>query len=740
MVNPFLKGNALKILNPVISSRENLAAMEEDAEAMSEETGSNPKPDGGDSSPVPGEEHLEAGMEQSEPSHAGEQAVVAAGQEPKATGNHKASTNDFELKINLESGEGSVAKICKTDGLNVILSQPPQAVSASASIAGEQDAPENSMDADSSKATRDKTVPGELMKEPTATTHASKPGPTTVQVPKPDPQVQLKEKRKQPSKEKPATVQKMKSGKKTSMGAKRKHADIRSKRKLLETQKEDKNILQLQAMLASIEKTCLTLEAPKKNPGGKQGGGLIKSSQSGKGSEVHAQQNNMEEKTPKVKDAMTTANSNPLSLSANASKIQTAGTEDKSALKESITKNPSKEAVYAFPNPLPKGADSQLAVENITLVKTPLYPPEQMHNKSGKENSQVTSPTSQAQQLMTKIPLQREASKDVVIYDTLEPPNEQGGAESHTLSPLHYAVSQKQKLGIAKSCQQLDSLHYAVSEATKSATPDPNPAGEEGKKKKKTLANSISDSIIIKRDADLAKAATEPSEPKPKGMKQEPLYSQPIKIHTPSHTQDPKNQPKDSNSTEPIYTQPVKTRVKPAAGDRVKQAARDNTVHLYNTLEPPAPQDSLTAKKGGGGKDQKKLPTGEKDKSIASIYSSSEKFAQSGTTGGSSAGVGKTENVDPVYAKPVLKLKQVGLNERTNPQHNTEECHEQNNSIGAAPVYAKPIPKAKRCGKSTGNSKEETRNMDSKDSGAVECTVSSEHVYNVLEQPLPTEN
>ena len=168
MINPFLTGNALKILNPVISSRENLVANEEDTEATSEEGGSNPKPDGDNSTPGPGKEHLESIEERSEPSHQGQQAaVVAAGQEPKesgTTGNHKTITNDFEL----EGREGSVGKNSKTDELNVVLLQPREAASASAG-SGERDAPEKSVDAEPSKTPRDKAVPGELMKEPAAT-------------------------------------------------------------------------------------------------------------------------------------------------------------------------------------------------------------------------------------------------------------------------------------------------------------------------------------------------------------------------------------------------------------------------------------------------------------------------------------------------------------------------------------------------------------------------------------------
>lgn len=266
-------------------------------------------------------------------------------------------------------------------------------------------------------------------------------------------------------------------------------------------------------------------------------------------------------------------------------------------------------------------------------------------------------------------------SKETPVYDTLEPPDSTLRGKSTKVTAIHNTITLESppmanpKLGAAKSCDQLPSLHYAVSKPHKafqitkgnSTGQGTTPGKVTESRRQRTLANSVSDTVLqgkysselvktenrVKRTATVQKPQKQPDLAE-SGEDLEPIYTQPMKVHTQSVP------PKNLEKLTP-----------PSLEDAGLVQSSNSSEHVYNTLEPPP--DHSTSKTAAQGK---------------------------GTASKTSMCIA--------------------------------EILREQNSTNPEPVYAKPIPKLKRLGKTS------TRTASD-----VEFSVSTEHVYNTLEPPPP---
>lgn len=422
------------------------------------------------------------------------------------------------------------------------------------------------------------------------------------------------------------------------------------------TRDEDKityhdTVVALESVLQSIEMQCREME---------------KSKQAQVNPSIHASDPSPISPTLPVK---TTGSKGQMSMSTTAphpvtSPVDTTTGKDSRATNMSFSMLGG--AVYenASDHPSPKPADGtkQLVCTNNTTPtgKIPLQP------LSGKweglpteNNGKVTlEPLNKT----STVPNQRpDNTVEDVLYDTLEPLNEGQYKQSvgstnkgtdvvyNTLEPPGTDLSAKDvrirvidirniarepapmlepKLGAAKSCDELNSLHYAVSKPYQAGQPIPSQqevtqgTGKMvGSRNPRTLGSSMSDTALQGKPShqkeNLAKMAA-----------LQPPYRLPEQ-----------KTPEDSKNLEPIYTQPVKVRT--MSGPKMKLSSPSNQEaglaesleHVYNTLE-PSPDYSSTRKHPACGEgnvgDTKKLSIGKAKTNTTSV---------------------------PVYAKPILKHK-----------------------------------------------------------------------------------
>ena len=373
-------------------------------------------------------------------------------------------------------------------------------------------------------------------------------------------------------------------------------------------------------------------------------------------------------------------------------------------------------AVYTYLPSIPKLEDKteQLACINNTTPtgKVPLQPlnPLELSGKWGElpaENNRKATLESLRKTNINTSQRMDSRAEDAVLYDTLEPHKFKGQSVDvvyNTLEPLGTAEPNKKdstllgkrirvigihnialesspklepKLGAAKSCDELNSLHYAVSKPHQAgqATPSQQEKGAAQvtgtlKGSKRTLGNSVSDTYLQGKSSsqtaktkDLVKMAPEnqvpPLEPYklPEQKDFEPIYSQPVKVRT-------KSGPKKNLK-----------KLSPPSNQETGLAESSNSKdHVYNTLEPPPPDHSTRSPAQGEG-----------------IVPNTKQL---------SAGKAKTDRG----------------------QSNT----------ASEPVYAKPIPKLKRLGKASTTTT--TTPIEMQPSGS---STSIEHVYNILEPSTP---